>query len=171
MFKTRLRLDRRATSVRSCDCRACVVRESHRRVVAPSHGGCVAVESQSRRSRNRYLTVTSPVHLQWDLLYTCERSSATSSRRASARGSLRGPCPPPVRTVPQKYHQNVLQSPRHKQLNTQLHVPYNRVYWGARRGNLAAHNARKPFGAPNPAEEAHSAPKPSKNTEHYSSAV
>ena len=141
MFKTRLRLDRRATSVRSCDCRACVVRESHRRLVAPSHGGCVAVESQSRRSRNRYLTVTSPVHLQWDLLYTCERSSATSSRRASARGSLRGPCPPPqYARCPQMYHQNVLQSPRHKQLNTQLHVPYNRVYWGARRGNLAAHN-------------------------------
>jgi len=64
-----------------------------------------------------------------------------------------------------EYHENVLQSHRHKQLNTQLQVQYNRVHWGARRGNLVTHNARKPFGW-----GAFSASSLSK-TEHYSPAV
>jgi len=64
-----------------------------------------------------------------------------------------------------EYHENVLQSHRHKQLNTQLQVQYNRVHWGARRGNMVTHNARKPFGW-----GAFSASSLSK-TEHYSPAV
>jgi len=70
--------------------------------------------------------------------------------RGVGTGASGGRAPSLVRTVsPDEYtdyHENVLQSHRHKQLNTQLQVKYNRVYWGARRGNLAAQNARKPFG-------------------------